>query len=294
MAPLPDHSDPRGGDQPSPLASLLGPDDLAMPGHQDRAAGGSRGSEAIQAYAAGLRRAADSQAARRFGLFVGVLLSLGVLVWAYLEFRTRPIPDYAEGEIEDVLDYTLLSEDFNRLPIDKRLALIKDLVARLKGMSAGDSELMASFAAGISGKAREQLQRNIEKMGVDLLDSFADRYATVAEEQREGFLDDSFNEFTRMLEDVSGFQNNKTDKERLTDARSQAKRDMENARKNDTGMDRGRVTNFMKTVQDRGGKLAEPKQKARMARFTRDMVRHMRGQDLDSGKPKDGGTAGGE
>lgn len=272
------------------LGSLLTPDDLlAMPAPRRRA-----GAESVQALADSMRRAANTQGARRFALALGVLLSLSGVVWAYFEFRTRPIPNYASDDIEDVLDYTLLSEDFNRLPIDKRLALIKDMVARLKGMNSGDSELMAAFAAGISGKAREQLQRNIEKMGVDLWDSFAEKYAGVKAEQREGYLDDAFIEFTRMMEDVGGFQSDKSDKDRVSDAKSQAQRDMENARKGDQGMDRTRITRFMKTIDDRGGKLAQPAQKARMARFSRDMVRHLRGQDIDTGKPKDGGGGGGD
>ena len=34
------------------------------------------------------------------------------------------------------------------------------------------------------------------------------------------------------------------------------------------------------------GELTDPKQQARMTRFTRDMVRHLRGQDITSGRPR--------
>lgn len=34
--------------------------------------------------------------------------------------------------MDEVLNYTLLTDEFNNLPVDKRLELLKDLIDRLK------------------------------------------------------------------------------------------------------------------------------------------------------------------
>ncbi len=264
--------------------SLLTADDLVAPPARTRR---TSAGERLRGFGAGLARVGDRPWVRR-GLAAGLGLVLaGGAFGAVVAMWPRAVPDYATGEIEDVLDYTLLSADFNNLPIDKRLALIKDLVARLKSMSAGDSEAMALFAAGITGKAREQLRTNAERLAVDLWDSYADKYDDVPKEDRENYLDNAFNEFTHLMEDIAGVENKKTDKERLGDARGQAQRDMKRARENDRPMDSPRMGRFMKMVDERGGKLSTPRQQARMARFSRDMVRNLRGQDIDSGKPKE-------
>lgn len=264
--------------------SLLTADDLVGPPARTRRRGvGDR----VRGLGSGLARLGERPWVRR-GLAAGLGLVLaGGAFGAVVAMWPRSVPDYASGEIEDVLDYTLLSADFNNLPIDKRLALIKELVSRLKSMSAGDSEAMALFAAGITGKAREQLRTNAERLAVDLWDSYADKYDSVPAAEREQYLDNAFNEFTHLMEDIAGVESKKTDKERLDDARGQAQRDLKRAKETDQPMDSARMGRFMKMVDERGGKLSTPRQQARMARFSRDMVRNLRGQDIDTGKPKE-------
>src|ERR1043165_1788806 len=94
--------------------------------------------------------------------------AMAIGVGAYFAFRPVPMPDYATDNLDDVLGYTLLTDEFNKLPIKKRLELIAALVGRLKDMSAGDSVLMASFAAGIAGAAREQMMENASRLAVDV------------------------------------------------------------------------------------------------------------------------------
>lgn len=271
------------------LGSLLSPQerlDLPSPGARARRWARMSPGEALRAAGDRLARAAERPWVRR-GLAAGLGLVLaGGAFGAVVAMWPRAIPDFATGDIEDVLDYTLLSDDFNKLPIDKRLQLIKDLVARLKSMDAGDSEAMALFAAGITGKAREQLRTNAERLAVDLWDSYADKYDDIPMDQREQYLDDAFNEFTRLMEDIGGVENKKTDRERLSDAREQAQRDMKRARETDRPLEGARIGRLMKTMEERGGKVSSPRQQARMARFTRDMVRNLRGQDLNTGRPK--------
>src|SRR5262245_2577613 len=51
---------------------------------------------------------------------LAVLLLSGSLA-AYLLLRPVPQPDYAADPMDDVLNYTLLTDEFNKLPVDKRL-----------------------------------------------------------------------------------------------------------------------------------------------------------------------------
>ncbi|MGD9691129.1 MAG: hypothetical protein AB7K52_11475 [Phycisphaerales bacterium] len=269
--------------------SVLRPEDLID--QRAGARGVSAGGRAIFAGAgASLRSAWAQPGVRRLAWVLAAILAVGLPMWAYFEMRARPAPDYAHDDIGDVLDYTLLSADFNNLPIDQRMALIKDLVSRLKSMSAGDSELMAAFAAGITGEAREQMRTNAERLAVDLWDSYSDKYGDVPTEQRTEFLDNAFLEFTKLMEDVAGVENDKTDNERLADARKQAKRDAARAR-SELGPIPEQAGRLVKALHERGEKVTTPVQRARITRFTRDMVRHLRDQELDTAKPR--GSSGG-
>src|SRR2546423_1864572 len=102
------------------------------------------------------RRAALAKWLKIGGPIAAVIVGVG----AYFAFRPVPQPDYRKDNLRKVFNYTLLTDEFNRLPIEKRLELIGQLVQRMKGMSAGDSTLLAAFAAGIAGKARAQIEEN--------------------------------------------------------------------------------------------------------------------------------------
>ncbi|MCW5764870.1 MAG: hypothetical protein KIT68_02705 [Phycisphaeraceae bacterium] len=241
-----------------------------------------------------LRRArelAERKAVRRVAVVAAALL-LALGGWfAYVQLRPIAVPDTEFDDIEDVLDFTLLSDDFNRLPLQERLALLKGVISRLKGMNDGDSGLMAAFAAGLSRPALEQLRKNAEKLFVDLWDSFAEEYETVKQADRQAFLDDAFVRFTKMAEDLSGFTMREDEGRRLSDAKDNAKRDAARLREGGSQPMQSRmVTRFMKDMQERGGPLAKPQQRDRMARFSRDMARHMRGQDIDTGKEASPGS----
>jgi hypothetical protein len=220
-----------------------------------------------------------------------VMVSAGGAL-AYVEMRPRAVPDVFADDLSDVLDYTLLTEQFNKLPVDERLALLKRLIERLKSMDSNDSALVAGFAAGIGGKAREQLQKNAEKLMVDIWDKFAIQYGQVKPEDRDAFLDKAFVDMTKMFEDVSGFNVPIKDEQRVEEARKQAKRDeqqMKGASARPVNVQR--AAGFMGFVNERGQKLTNAEQRGRMAGFSRDMTRRLRGQDIRTGKPLDGGAA---
>lgn len=223
---------------------------------------------------------------RRSAIALLALAIVGGSVGAYFALRDRATPDYLADDLDDVLDYTLLSGDFNKLPLDQRMKLMKDMIARLKGMGSGDSAMMAAFAAGLSGKAMEQARENMEILAVDLWDDFAVKYRDVPKDDRESYLDASFLEFSRLMEDVSGFSDKRSEADRLADTKKQARRDMQRGPA-PGAMQPDRANGLMKIVQDRGQKVSSPEQRGRMGKFTRDMARNLRGQDIDSGQTKD-------
>lgn len=224
----------------------------------------------------------------------GVLTALVVMLsaggaYAYVQMRPRVAPDIFADDLADVLDYTLLTDAFNKLPIDERLALIKKLVERLKSMDSNDSALVAGFAAGISGKARGQLQQNAERLMVDVWDKFAKEYTLVKPEDRDAYLDKSFVDMTKMFEDVSGFSVPIKDEQRVDEARKQAKRDEQRMKgMSERPVNAERAAGMMGFLNERGQRLSSPEQRGRMAGFSRDMTRRLRGQDIRTGRPLEG------
>ncbi len=208
----------------------------------------------------------------------GSILGVITLVGGYFLLRPKPQPDYLDSGMDEILDYTLLTDEFNKLPLKERLALISQLVTRLKGMDSGDSALMAAFAAGIAGSARDQLMSNVSHLAIDIWDTYAVRYDQVPEEERSKYIEDAFLDFTKSMESVAGVQSSMSDAERLERARRDAKRDAEAVRsgKGPSGDQMGRMFTFMRNDV---GSNATAHQRARGAVLMRDMMRHFRGDD---------------
>jgi hypothetical protein len=197
----------------------------------------------------------------------------------WLIFRPVPQPDYAKARLDKIFNYTLLTDEFNNLSIEKRMALIGQLVERLKSMSAGDSVLMASFAAGIAGAARQQIEENASKLAIDLWDKHARDYQHVPAAERGAFLDNAFLQFVRTMETVSGEKTDKPDAELLADVRKQAERDKKNIsdpRNAPPPQMLGRTFTFLR--YNVGGH-ASAAQKTRGQLMLRDMTRHFRGTE---------------
>lgn len=213
-----------------------------------------------------------------------VVCGAGLLVGGYFLFRAKPQPDYLDAGMDDILDYTLLTDEFNKLPVKERLALISQLVTRLKGMDSGDSALMAAFAAGIAGSARDQLMENVSHLAIDIWDEYAVKYDDIPAEDREKFLDEAFLDFTKSMESVAGVTRSASDEERLERARRDAQRDSNALRegKGPSGDQLGRMFTFMR---DGVGSHATPHQRARAQVLMRDMVRHFREGGSSSRSP---------
>ncbi len=220
----------------------------------------------------------------------GSILATGLViagVWAFLTLRPMPKPDAASDAMDRIFGYALLREEFNNLPIEERLELVGQIVQRVKSMDQSDSLMLASFAAGIQGAAREQLLENTSKLMIDTADMIAIDYTRVAPEDREAFLDDAFIKLTEIAAALGGEEIDESREERLEEARAQAQRDSEQMQDRPVSMRQaGRAFRFMDGDM---GQHASPQQRGRVTVLMRDMVRHLRGQNIATGKPKGGG-----
>lgn len=224
--------------------------------------------------------------AMALGLSIGLLGagSGGALAWA--AFRPINAPDAQSDPLTNVLGFALLDKDFRRLPVRERLELVLQLAQRLQTMNAGDSVLVAAFAAGIAGEARKQLEENMRTLAIDLMADYAKNYSGLDDASRESFLDETALEWSTMLEQLTGQESDATNEERLADMREQADRDAAAARRSDGPLTGDNVASFFESMQADINNDANPVQRAQTARFVRDMTRHLRGRDIRTNQPK--------
>lgn len=227
---------------------------------------------------------------RRSAAVAGVTIALlgagsgAALAWA--AFRPINAPDGMNDPLTSVLGFALLNDDFRRLPVRERLELVLQLAERLRAMNAGDSVLVAAFAAGIAGEARVQLEENIRTLGIDLMAEYAKDYSAIDDAEREAFLDRTALEWSAMLERITGEEQNLSDQQRLAAMRDQAQRDAAAARRSDGPLNADNVASFFESMQADVNGDAKPAERARTARFVRDMTRHLRGRDIRTNTPK--------
>jgi hypothetical protein len=212
---------------------------------------------------------------RKYLLSLFGMLVIGGSVGAYFAFRPVPQPDFITANVDVLFNYTLLTEEFNSLPIEERLELIAQLVDRLKSIDGEQSLLMALFAAQIQGEVRKQFERNASLLAVDLFDSYAEDFdQSLPAEDRDAFVESKFVEFQKTLERVAGEENEMTDEERLIQGRKQAKRDLEFAQSG--GLPVGNAVRMLTFVNRSVGTQASGHQKIRINGFVSQMVRTLR------------------
>jgi hypothetical protein len=256
--------------------------------------GGRRGPTVGESVAAFRERAGRwlgdpiKGAARKRAIAIATaVVVIGASTGAYFALRTTPTPDYATAGLDEIFDFTLLSDDFNKLPIEERLKLMQQLVSRLKSMSSGDSMMLGAFAAGIAGAARDQLEENGSKLAIDAWDKFAVDYAKVPDAERSQYLDKTFVEMSKMLEIVAnGKPRDVPDEKRLEEMQTQVQRNREAMQKPGTmpnGEQMGEIFTFMNFTV---GSHANVQQRTRGQQMMRDMTRHFRNRDTATGKPK--------
>lgn len=216
------------------------------------------------------------------------LAALGVCVggaFAWSAFRPVHAPDFTADPLGDVLGFALLDADFSRLPVEQRLRLALDLARRLRSMTAGDSAVLAAFAAGISGKAREQLEANVRTLGMDLMASYGEKYAATPDAEKEKYLESVAVEWMKLSEQLTGEERNLTDAERLQEMKDRAERDAERGRRTDRGLRATNVTGLFRMIQSDISRYSGPNQRAGTQRFLRDMTRTLRGRDPATNQP---------
>ena len=230
-------------------------------------------------------RTMEPRRRQRTSIIGGAALLLLISGGVYLALP-RFQPDYDDADIDDIFDYTLLSDEFNNLPVEERLKLLGKLVSRLKNMGSGDSMLLASFAAGIAGSAREQIERNASRLAIDLWDKHAKDYGSVPADEREKFLEQAFVDFSRTMEAVGGEIRDVSDADRINEVRKQAQRDREAMGDGNNAPPPQALGRMFEFMNNNIGSHANPEQKTRGLQMMRDMTRTFRGQDIATGKPK--------
>lgn len=237
-----------------------------------------RADARLRAGLSGLRRFCWFPVWRR-GVVLGALglavAGAGGAVW--MQARVQPPPDYESARIDVLFEYTLLTDDFNKLPVEERLALIAKLVERMRALEGRESLFLAAFASMIAGEARAQLEENVSRMAVDLFDQYAVEYSPAAPQaERRAQLKETFLEFTRTMETLVGAESDQTDEERLAEARRQTRRDMQ--RVQDGRVAASEALRFFDVLNNGVGQHATGHQKIRIATMTRDMVEMLRSE----------------
>lgn len=222
---------------------------------------------------------------RTFCVLAALIIGGGVAL--YFVVRPTPMPDYERDDLNRVFSYTLLTSEFNNLPIEERLELIGMLYQRLRNMDNNDAMLMGAFAAGLAGQAREQLEQNASRLMIDTADLFASEYSNVPRDQREAFLEEAYVRLSEMMETFAGRTRDIEPEERLARARRQAQRDDERLR--NRPISERRADRLFTFVNDGIGEHATPQQRGRISNLMLDMTRHLRGEDISSGRRLPGG-----
>lgn len=238
----------------------------------------------------GRAAAAGARHLRRVDLVRGILLaaagiSLGTAI-ALGGSGPTAAPDPGPDPFGGALSTIAFEDEFNRLPVEERIALVRELLEKMRSMDSGSSAMLAAFAAGIREHAREQLQTNARRLMVDYMDHHAKRYAEAHAEDREEMLEESLREMVKLQRELIGLDaDDEGVDEGIARAQRDAEREQQRAAENRTRLDSQEAAGFMRWAQ-REGEDASPNQRARVTLFMRDMTRHMRGQNLDTGEPK--------
>ena len=214
---------------------------------------------------------------QRLGAAGAVLLAAGAGTWAAIEFWPTPKPDFEFAPIDDVFNYALLTSDFNNLPVEERIEIVSTITDRLKYMSGDDGTLLAAFAAGIMGSARDQLEENMSRLMVDSWDMYSIGYNGVDPDDRAAYLEDSVVKLIRLGDSFHGMAGDKTDEEVLQTAFDQAAEDQEMFRSRTDGPSTRGKARLFSVMNETIGSNATPQQRARIGLFMRDMTAHLRG-----------------
>lgn len=205
---------------------------------------------------------------------IAALLTAGG-IGTYYTLRPTPVPDYEVDPLDMVFDFTFLEEEFNNLPVEERIRMLGMLWERMQGMDTSQSVLMASFAAGIMGPMRAQLERNMSRLMIDVGDKFAAEYEQVPSEGREQWLENSYVRMVRLTEAFDPRLANRSDEELLRRGRRDAQRNADALQTGQVGVEE--TSRFLSFAYRQGRDNASSRrEQQRLAVFFRDMTRQLR------------------
>lgn len=166
---------------------------------------------------------------RRAGLGLACLALLAGVVWV-AAFRPRRPPSIFDAPVDNVASF-FASTEFNNLSPRERLEMLAQFALRFRSLEQSESALLASFLAGLTGKAREQLRENLRTLAKDMLKEGAEEYLNLPPDQRGDYLDRWVVDWMKFGERmVDGEERQISEEQRLAELRRQGNRDQERMR----------------------------------------------------------------
>lgn len=226
----------------------------------------------------------DAFERRRRELIVGGAFLLAVaaiaigLSWWWAS-RWRPPPSIFDSPVDDALGYLALP-DFSKLPVEERMRFLMELADRFRGLEPSESAAAAAFLAAVVGPAREQLHENARMLAKDVLAGAAAQYLELPESERGAFIDKWVADWMRMGERITrGEERNRSDDERLEEARRDMRRNRERMAERGGGaapaLTDGSAARFMDFWQSEVEKAATPREQGQIVRFMEDVRRRL-------------------
>src|SRR6185503_14257076 len=112
----------------------------------------------------------------------------------------------------------LALDDFSQMALKDRIKFMIEFADRFRGLSQGESVVMAGFLAGLTGPTREQITQNARLLAKDILAEGAATYLNLPANEREKFLDTWLVEWLKTGERIAtGKVDDTPDGERLKD-----------------------------------------------------------------------------
>lgn len=195
--------------------------------------------------------------------WVVVILAItaGVIVLVRLMPVRRPVSIF-DAPVDHLFGY-MSEEEFNRLALEERLGILRDVMARFSGANADDASAASAFLAGLTGPAMERLANNARLLGRDVLLEGADGWLALPEPERDAYIDQWVVRWIRFANEARGRPTNRTDQEVLDRASRQANRDRQRVPEVTASMAQEVIDFWRQDIEP----VASPMQQAKLFQF---------------------------
>ncbi len=128
---------------------------------------------------------------------LAIVLGLTGLGWGGYHFWPRPLPKPPEpnASVEQARDF-LASDDFNRLPIDQRIAWVDQ---RMQKMSELGDDAFRRAMRDMDEKTRHRIHENMHAVMEARMDRNVDNYFKASEAERTALLDKQLDDMQRFM-----------------------------------------------------------------------------------------------